>query len=224
VRLPIPRYLRHSPWRAMRERMWFVSRLQPQVQVTVNVARSVREQTLMAPPSTVFLHHWLAVHTTAPGAVRWVAAEMSAHPGAPLLRMSPLGWPRAGARPASVVIPVVKLPASSGTALASPGRVLLDLAPRLAVRALRIDDLTPNAGARMVTRGRAGAVSETQTSSREAPGWPHTRRGSMGVEPFAVPGPATIAVPPVNVEALTDQVLKQLDRRLIASRERLGRI
>ncbi len=35
--------------------------------------------------------------------------------------------------------------------------------------------------------------------------------------------PLVPAAPPINVEALTSQVIQQLDRRLIAYRERMGR-
>jgi hypothetical protein len=35
---------------------------------------------------------------------------------------------------------------------------------------------------------------------------------------------AAPAVPAVNVEALTSQVIQQLDRRLLAYRERMGRV
>jgi hypothetical protein len=42
-----------------------------------------------------------------------------------------------------------------------------------------------------------------------------------GYQPFAQPAPT--AVPPINVEELTSQVIQQLDRRLVAHRERMGR-
>jgi hypothetical protein len=40
--------------------------------------------------------------------------------------------------------------------------------------------------------------------------------------PIAHPSPA--AAPPINVEQLADQVIRQIDRRVVARRERMGRI
>ncbi len=53
---------------------------------------------------------------------------------------------------------------------------------------------------------------------------PHVAFGSGGerVVPAAAPGART-APPAVNVEELTERVVREIDRRLVAHRERLGR-
>ncbi|SRR5260221_9454456 len=223
VRLPVPRYLRHSPLRAMRERFWFVSRLQPKVDVTVNLAHILRVHTPAAPPTTVFLHQWLTAHTAAPEAARRDVAARSPQMSTPLMRMSPLARLQAASRPASVAIPALKPPSAPGLASEGPARAIQVLVRSLAGRMRRMDDLTPAAAARVVRRNPDGAVSEAISSAREVPGWLESRRGVPPVEPGGAPA---AAIPPlaVNVEQLTDQVLRQLDRRLIASRERMGRI
>lgn len=224
IQLPLPRYLRHSPLRAMRERMWFVSRLQPKIDVTVNLANTVRIQTLAPAPSTVFLHRWLTERTGAPEAAPPEAPASMPRLGLPLTRMSPLARVRKEQRPASSAGPVAKpVPASQAVAEGS-ARLVPALITRLAGRARRMNDMTPGPGARVLKRGSAAAVAESVSSSRQAPEWGEARRGFPRLEPGFAPGPAALLPAAVNVEQLTDQVLRQLDRRLIASRERLGRI
>ena len=60
--------------------------------------------------------------------------------------------------------------------------------------------------------------SDATQSSRETSTGPEASARGRG----EVPAPAP-AVPTINVEALTSQVIHQLDRRLIAYRERMGR-
>jgi hypothetical protein len=43
------------------------------------------------------------------------------------------------------------------------------------------------------------------------------------VAPSARPARAQPRLPPIDIEALADQVMQQLDRRIIAQRERVGR-
>ena len=224
IQLPVPRYLRHSPLRTLRVRMWFVSRLQPKIDVTVNLANSVRIQTLASPLSTVFLHQWLTERTAAPEAARPEAPASMPRLGLPLTRMSPLAKPRKEQRPELLSAPVAKPVPASQAVTEGSARVAPALIPRLAGRARRINDMTPGPFARVVKRGSAAAVAEAISSSGEAPEWGEGRRGFSRGEPRFAPAPAALLPAAVNVEQLTDQVLRQLDRRLIASRERLGRI
>lgn len=225
IQLPVPRYLRHSPLRAMRERLWFVSRLYPKIDVTVNLANTVRIQSIGSAPSTVFLHRWLGKPSEVPEVARLDMPAGIPRLSLPLTRMSPLAKPRKEHRQVPVVAATMAQPtAASQAVIEGSSRMAMALIPRLAGRTRRIDDLAHGPAARVVRRGPAAAVSEAASSSRETPGWGELRHGF----PRAEPGFATVpsAAPPaaVNVEQLTDQVLRQIDRRLIATRERLGRI
>ena len=225
IQLPVPRYLRHFLLRAVRERVWFMSRLQPKIDVTVNLTNSLRNQTLGSPPSTVFLHRWLTERNTDPEASRQEARASMPRLGLPLTRMSPLAKSRTEQKSASLVGLVGKSALASQAVIKGYARVTRALTPRLVGRTRRIDDMTPaGPSTRVVKRSPASAVSEAISSSREAPGWGEPRRGFPRGEPGFVPVPAAALPAPVNVEQLTDQVLRHLDRRLIASRERLGRI
>jgi hypothetical protein len=222
MQLPVPRYLRHSPLQAMRERLWLVSRLQPKIDVTVRVTHSPRIQFLGTAPSTVFLHRW----SKEPGAIapieRPEALMSLARVGVPLTRMSPLAKPRKepGAAQTAMVAGRMAQPAATLVSAVAQGSTAI---LRLTNRSRRIDDLTPPPGAQVVRRNALAAVPETASRSRETSGWGDPHRGFPQGEPGVVP-PGHTAAAAVNVEQLTDQVLRQLDRRLIASRERLGRI
>lgn len=52
-------------------------------------------------------------------------------------------------------------------------------------------------------------------------GWPPPRRAAV---PRASAGAATAGVPQVDVQQVTDQVMRRIDRRLVAWRERTGRV
>ena len=224
LQLPVPRYLRRSPMQAMRERLYFVSRIQPKIDVTVNLANNVRIQSLAAVPSTVFRHLWQVQRAEVPAVTRAGALAAMPRLGLSLKSISPLAKPRKELRQEPIVGAVVKQAAVGRDAIEGSTPVVPALIPKLAVRARRIEDLTPFPAARVVKRGSAAAASEAISSSRETPGWSEPRRGFPGIEPGSFPLQAPVQPPSVNVEQLTDQVLRQLDRRLIASRERLGRI
>ena len=95
---------------------------------------------------------------------------------------------------------------------------------RLAGRARRVYDLAPDAPTQVVKRNPVVAASGETSSARAFPDQSQPRRGFSLLESGGGPMPTAIQPSTVNVDQLTDQVLRQLDRRLIASRERLGRI
>jgi hypothetical protein len=223
IHMPVLRYLRNSPLRTLRERMWFVSRLQPNVSVTVNLTRNVRNEPGVIRPATVLLRQWLTART-ATVEVRREEARAAAIPPAPAA-LSPLARrtpKRVIAEPAAVVIRVAK-PVRVEAAVLQP-EISTVLVSKLAGRMKRIDDITPPPETRVVRRIPAATPTESIATPRagELPGEPG--------RPFAIPAPAfastqhTAPSSMVNVDHLTEQIIKQLDRRLIASRERLGRI
>jgi hypothetical protein len=60
----------------------------------------------------------------------------------------------------------------------------------------------------------------------EAPGWreAHRQRAAPGdAAPGTPPAPAQAGLPPTHLQQITDQVIQQLDRRLLAHLERTGR-
>lgn len=97
----------------------------------------------------------------------------------------------------------------------STTKAATDLPARLRLRSRREEHRQPEAPRVMVLpSGRAGIIAPANYATQPA---------RVGLEPVYTAPPATPAVPAINVEALTSQVIQQLDRRLIAYRERLGR-
>jgi hypothetical protein len=210
-----------SPLRRLRERLWLLSRLQPLAAVHLNVSNPVR--ILAGAPGRMFLRIMNR---------SWVEVRRFEGPETRILSV-----PEEPAN-ASVVSPAARLAERhlaplSGPAQPGPGirirqaglRVspaMTPVAARLARRKERAEEL-PSVPRRLVQRPAVSALNQSprfeQGGSRFA--------SSNGFEPTrsnpAWP-PRADAAPPLNVEQLTDQVLKNLDRRLIASRERLGRI
>lgn len=222
TRMPIPRYLRHSPLRAMRERLWFVSQMQPTVLVNVNVNVSPKPAAGTV-PATVFLDRWLAARTAEPKGVR----EQARRPEGPVIgsRMEVVTRRILGrytASPAHLELPTVQRPP-----LDSPDPTLVSVAaailvPMLTRRGRRIDTLTAQAPAQVV---KSHAVAKTDGPAAMLPrpsGLPAKEHASS----FGLTDAARSAAQPIAIdtERITDQVLRQLDRRLIASRERMGRI
>jgi hypothetical protein len=213
-------HLSRSPLRLLRERLWLLSRLQPLTAVHWNVSNpvrliageTVRMSTRIIQRSSVLLTRMELRET-------WI-------PGSPAERAAS-DIPRFTNR-ADVVFPRTTVPLSTAR---QEGKVRQDRTPvassaaqvaaRLARREARHDDL-PNAPSRLV---RKSALSAPSAAPRPEQGGSHLRR-TEGFEPTSAtpPWPSRAEAPPINVEQLTDQVLKNLDRRLIASRERLGRI
>lgn len=105
------------------------------------------------------------------------------------------------------------------------------LARSLAARVRREEKPLPGGTPARVLRPvetAAAERAERQTPTPPAPWAAEARRadlpgwGSPAAVPGAFPGSSAGAVPPINVEALTDQVMRQIDRRVGAWRERTG--
>jgi hypothetical protein len=89
----------------------------------------------------------------------------------------------------------------------------VDLSMRLRQRAVRQELPIPNRTTVLArTAASAGAAPRTEAIEREQ------------VVPMRAEWTAPVTAPAVNVEALTSQVIQQLDRRLLAYRERMGRV
>ena len=214
-------HLARSPLRLLRERLWLLSRLQPLTAVHLNVSNPVRlitgETVRM---STRIIQRNSVQLTRMELRETWI-------PGSPAEGAAPDILRSTGR--ADVVFPRTSVPLSTAR---QEGKVRQDRTPavlsaaqvaaRLARREARHDDL-PSAPSRLVRKSALSAPSAA--GPRLEQGGSHLRR-TEGFEPTSAtpPWPSRAEAPPINVEQLTDQVLKNLDRRLIASRERLGRI
>jgi hypothetical protein len=230
TRRSIPRYLRHSPLRTMRERLWFVSRLEPKVHATINLTTYERHQLTTAPSATVFLQRWLT--TRAPT----VAVRRDGGPSNPSLsgdtpiQFSSPPMTMRHQQLVTVLGPSVKtalVTVMQPSAFSSVETVNLmcmspALAQRLARRAQRVNDQTLHTPTQVVKQHPTLTASAEASSLHEGT----DRRQNRFPHLESSPGPLSIAAQSsiVNVDQLTDQVVRQLDRRLIASRERLGRI
>ena len=224
TRMPVPRYLRHSPLRTMRERLWFVSRLQPTVQVTLNVARGRMGEPTGAAPTTVFLHQWLATrsvtlqtrHAAAlPSTPLVMGALASIRPPSPAFRRS--------STPAHIVLPARQRSESNEAGSSHRSAQPSMLLPRMQARAERMDTLTPPPPPQVVKSHPAPPQNAAPGARDSAGRWPSSEhQPPFEADPAAVRIPTQM--PAFDTERLTEQVLRQLDRRLIASRERMGRI
>jgi len=210
-----------SPLRLLRERLWLLSRLQPLRAVHLNVwnpvrlitGETVRMSARIIQRSSLQLTRMELRQTWIPGSpAERAASDIPRSTGGAddvfqrtTVRLSP-------ARQEADVRQHRPTVASSAAQVAA----------RLARREARHDDL-PSLPSRLVRKPALSAPSAA--AIRLEQGGSHLRR-TEGFEPItATPRwPAQAEAAPINVEQLTDQVLKNLDRRLIASRERLGRI
>jgi hypothetical protein len=222
-RMPAQRYLRHSPLSTLRERLWFVSRLEPKVAVTVNIANNRRIRMASAPALTVFLNRWLAVRTVPSPAKPEAPA---ATPISRNVQPVPLSGPpvmRRSATPAHIALPAMLRRTEPAAGPGPRGPEPEAVVSRLRLRAQRIEDMTPDAPARLVKSAPASpreAIASERDFSGVTPAWRRAARFESG----SAPATAQAQAAPVDTEQLTEQVLKQIDRRLIASRERMGRI
>jgi hypothetical protein len=92
-----------------------------------------------------------------------------------------------------------------------------EISRRLAERVQRIPETLPPPGP-MALRSELRAV-------RRPPAFEETSGATRWRDPPNRPPPVPpTAVPPVNIDQLTAQVLKQIDRRVVARRERLGQV
>ena len=215
--------LRHSPVHWMRERLWLLARLEPQVHVVNRNLTNTFHLSYAAPGpmATRIVHRNFTI-------LRHLheAESQGLLSRAPSMRYEREGISRAPdsqARfsPTSSLMPVQQsLPRRE----MSP-RPWFEgpLAARLGQRARRVDDVAADLPARLVRAPSAAppsVVAPGFTGPNSSPVITSLPRAN-GASPWPAP-PAPAA--PVNVQQLTNEVLRQLDRRLIASRERMGRI
>jgi hypothetical protein len=83
-------------------------------------------------------------------------------------------------------------------------------------------ELPALAAARPVLRIPPGGRVETSRGDRP-PGFAETGP-TAGRAPRAAAAPAPAAAPPIDVERLTDQVVRRIDERIVAFRERMGKV
>jgi hypothetical protein len=217
-RLPGMRFhLRQSPVRILRERLWMAARPESRVEVRASLAMHVRLRNAAPRFSTLVLNR-STISTPAPAAHLLAPAgtALVTQPGVtPDIRRKDegRGTTRVSASHTSIDIHTLEKRLSSRTFSET------SLVTRLARRGERAVDL-PAAPARHVQRPAPAATATVRADNFDAPSSKTFERGPVSAGwPGAAPTPA-----PVNVEQITDQVLRQLDRRLIASRERLGKI
>jgi hypothetical protein len=230
-------HLRQSPVRWMRERLWLLTRIEPRVRVNVNLRNEVHFSSTAATPlfarvifsstastplsarviqryATMRAHVRTAEPRLASSQAPVIRPEISGRKAAPG-RQVPLEsrvWPRS-ARTTMPAHPFSRQPSNESPIIA-----------RLAQRARRNDGVPIDLPARLVRRPAPASATTISNGLSErgaaATATNYSRSGSLPAQPFQPP----VSPPPVNVERLADQVLRQLDRRLIASRERMGRI
>jgi hypothetical protein len=213
--------LRQSPVHWMHERLWLIERLEPRLRV---VNRNLSNTYLFsfataAATATKVIHRSSAILRRLPG-----AAPQSVSLPAPPMRYDRADAGRAPASHAGLAPapPLMTVPLPLPRRENAPPWLEAPLVARLGQRAKRVDDIPLDLPARLV-RAPAAAVPPvaaqgfTGPHNSPAAGFPRP----VGTTPWPVaPAPAA----PVNVQQLTSEVLRQLDRRLIASRERMGRI
>ncbi len=215
--------LRHSPVHWMRERLWLLARLEPQIQVmNRNLTNTFHiSYTAAAPMATRIVHRnstiLLRLHEGEP---RDVPSR------APSMRYEGAEVKRAAASQSTFTLPPARTPVRQSLPrreMSPPPVFEGPLVARLGQRARRVDDVPVDLPARFVRSLSASAppvVAHGFTGPDSSPAptsFPRARETSAW--PASAPPAA-----PVNVEQLTSEVLRQLDRRLIASRERMGRV
>lgn len=142
------------------------------------------------------------------GAAPADAARMPDGPPLALARRFVTAPVRRAAEPASQPQDLYRL-VRMWTRKPTAARAAVELPGRLRLRARRTELPAP-------------AIRELVAAAPRRRETPATLAAEAGFQQFAQPAPPA-AVPAINVEALTSQVIQQLDRRLIAYRERLGR-
>jgi hypothetical protein len=214
--------LRRSPVHWMRERLSMLARLEPQIHVVNRNVTNTQRISYHVASATRIVHRNSTIlrqlSSTEPSTSAVVPASMSyerAETPQPRLSLSTVA-PMSPARTSQ------QFPTRSET---SPRAAMQPpLIARLSQRARRIDSApvevpvrlvrAPSAAPSAVAAQRFTRIDSSPTAggvmrTNAAPAWP------------APPGPGAA---PVNVEQLTSEVIRQLDRRLVASRERMGRI
>ena len=103
----------------------------------------------------------------------------------------------------------------------APGAATLLLTQRLIGERTR-REIPSLAGPRPLVRvPPEDAAGPSRRAASPAPGAPGR---DAGREPYATQAPAQPIVPPIDVERLTDQVVRRIDERIVAFRERMGKV
>jgi hypothetical protein len=76
----------------------------------------------------------------------------------------------------------------------------------------------------MLTRIRTAAVSEEFSTSGKMPDIPPRRRAAEARDSVHIAEWAKQGAPTLNIDTIAEQVIKQIDNRVIAWRERLGKV
>jgi hypothetical protein len=213
---------RSSPVRWMYDRLFLLERLQPRVGVHLQITTPVLFLNLV---TNVAAKRGVEQRSMPPRPPREIVIQTTAAPApaprheivkgetAPLAR-SVLQLPARGAS--------LRHPIELGETLRRPS-VEAPLTTLLHQRSRRVDELPVDLPARLVRHAapepRNMPPQEFSEAARAVAVNPFPRTPATSAWPVP-PAPAA----PLNVEEITDQVLRQLDRRLIASRERMGRI
>ncbi len=125
----------------------------------------------------------------------------------------------------TVTTRMVAVQSAADADAAPPSAGLVARAPGIVVaRARRIEDPVPRMLPEVV---RAPAVSRSAPLPQHQAGLAapsHLRRGQEAAETVHVAPWLKTPAPPVNVAQLAEQVIRQIDNRVIAWRERMGRV
>lgn len=213
--------LRPSRLHRVRERLWSLTQVAPHLRVTVNVNNDLRFSSISTASAPVRVIHRSTTLRSRIRTVEWKSLpEQSARAGSSGLRA-------AAVRQLPSVSPLVAR-AARGFRQEAP---LKSQAPDKATplqsivqRVRRADVVPAELPPRLLRQNnpvRIGSASrELRADDAPArnPGFPRRDHATS-----ATTHPAPLAAP-FNVEQLADQVVRQIDRRLIASRERMGRI
>lgn len=103
--------------------------------------------------------------------------------------------------------------------VAGPDGAGSEVAAGIVRRVQRVEERPPGQSPHAVFTASAPHLSRDAVERSERPGRKENRAGSS-FEVF----PAMPPAPPFNMMQLTDEVMQQIDRRLVAARERMGKI
>lgn len=93
---------------------------------------------------------------------------------------------------------------------------------RVAHRAVRVEETLPGGPTMMIHRPAPAAIQTQRQAASESE--PATRPPRVLETIHEAPWARAAAAPPMSIEYLTDQVIRQIDSRMVAMRERMGRI
>jgi hypothetical protein len=229
-RLPLPLYVRLSraPLALYQRWLTFCTQVQPRIKISV----AWREGASPAPanvyaPQMLFLQSFAGIfrRTLRPEAERRAQGAAGLPPQALEFRR-PSPAPPARETPSRPAMTLAVAPARAAQLSSvlhqhfSTRReaVVTEVSRRLTRRVRRVDEVPVFRPAMALVRKEAPAAAPNRPPFEAAAGQsPFERQSGRHTLPAA-------AVPELNVERLADQVLKQIDRRVVARRERMGQI